>query len=26
VLYDGETAAGFGNGMYAVPVRALWEN
>lgn len=25
VLYDGETSAGFGNGMYAVPVRALWE-
>ena len=25
VLYDGETTAGFGNGMYAVPVRALWE-
>lgn len=25
VLYDGETSAGFGDGMYAVPVRALWE-
>jgi hypothetical protein len=25
VLYDGETCAGFGDGMYAVPVRALWE-
>lgn len=26
VLYDGETCAGFGDGMYAVPVRALWES
>ena len=25
VLYDGETSASFGDGMYAVPVRALWE-
>lgn len=25
VLYDGETSAGFGDGMYAVPIRALWE-
>lgn len=25
VLYDGEVVAGFGDGMYAVPVRALWE-
>jgi len=25
VLYDGETSAGFGNDMYAVPIRALWE-
>ena len=25
VLYDGETCAGFGDRMYAVPVRALWE-
>lgn len=25
VLYDGETTAGFGGGMFAVPVRALWE-
>jgi hypothetical protein len=25
VLYDGETTASFGNGMFAVPVRALWE-
>lgn len=24
VLYDGETTAGFGEGMYAVPVGALW--
>ena len=26
VLYDGETCAGFGDGMYAVPIRFLWEN
>jgi len=25
VLYDGETTAGFGDGLYAVPVRRLWE-
>jgi uncharacterized protein len=25
VLYDGETSASFGNNMYAVPLRALWE-
>ena len=25
VLYDGETCAPFGEGMYAVPIRALWE-
>lgn len=25
VLYDGESIAGFGDGLYAVPVRALWE-
>ncbi len=25
VLYDGETSARFGDGLYAVPVRALWE-
>jgi len=25
VLYDGETTAGFGDAMFAVPVRALWE-
>ena len=25
VLYDGETSAGFGDGLYAVPVRQLWE-
>ena len=25
VLYDGETAVGFGDGLYAVPVRLLWE-
>lgn len=26
VLYDGETTARFGDGMYAVPVRTLWES
>jgi hypothetical protein len=25
VLYDGETTASFGDGLFAVPVRALWE-
>ena len=25
VLYDGEMTAGFGDGLFAVPVRALWE-
>lgn len=25
VLYDGETSAGFGDGLYAEPVRMLWE-
>ena len=25
VLYDGEICAGFGDAMYAVPLRALWE-
>lgn len=25
VLYDGETTASFGDGMYAVPLRLLWE-
>ena len=25
VLYDGETRAPFGEGFYAVPIRALWE-
>ena len=25
VLYDGEMSAGFGDGLYAVPIRALWE-
>ncbi len=25
VLYDGETSVSFGNKMYAVPVRVLWE-
>lgn len=25
VLYDGEASVGFGDGLFAVPVRALWE-
>ncbi|MEX2430839.1 MAG: AAA family ATPase, partial [Dehalococcoidia bacterium] len=25
VLYDGEVSAPFGDGLYAVPIRALWE-
>ena len=25
VLYDGELTVGFGDGLYAVPVRTLWE-
>jgi len=25
ILYDGETSASFGDSLYAVPVRALWE-
>lgn len=25
VLYDGEVSAGFGDGLYAVPLRMLWE-
>ncbi len=25
VLYDGETSASFGQGLYAVPIRSLWE-
>ena len=25
VVYDGETSAGFGDGLYAVPIRTLWE-
>lgn len=25
VLYDGETTASFGDGLFAVPIRALWE-
>jgi len=25
VLYDGETSAGFGDGLHAVPLRTLWE-
>ncbi len=26
VLYDGEMSAGFGDSLYAVPIRALWED
>ncbi len=26
VLYDGETCASFGDDMYVVPIRMLWEN
>ena len=26
VMYDGETSVGFGDRMYAVPIRALWES
>ena len=26
VLYDGETSAGFGDDLYAVPIRMLWED
>lgn len=25
VLYEGETSASFGDGLFAVPVRALWK-
>jgi hypothetical protein len=25
VLYDGESCASFGEGLHAVPIRALWE-
>ena len=25
VMYDGEHVAGFGDNLYAVPIRALWE-
>jgi hypothetical protein len=25
VIYDGETTARFGDGFFAVPVRAMWE-
>ena len=25
MLYDGEICAGFGDGLYAVPLRMLWE-
>lgn len=25
LLYDGEASLGFGDGLYAVPIRALWE-
>ncbi len=26
VLYDGETSAPFGDGLFAVPIRYLWES
>lgn len=25
VLYDGQSSVGFGPGLFAVPIRALWE-
>ena len=25
ILYDGEMTVGFGDGLYAVPIRHLWE-
>lgn len=25
VVYDGESSVGFGDGLFAVPIRALWE-
>jgi hypothetical protein len=25
VLYDGEASVGFGDGLFAVPIRAMWE-
>jgi hypothetical protein len=25
VLYDGEMCASFGEGMFAIPIRMLWE-
>jgi len=25
VLYDGDASVGFGEGFFAVPIRALWE-
>jgi len=25
VLYDGEASGSFGDGLFAVPIRALWE-
>jgi len=25
VLYDGEATASFGDGLFAVPIRSLWE-
>ena len=25
VLYDGESSLGFGDGIFAVPIRSLWE-
>jgi hypothetical protein len=26
VLYDGEMTSSFGNGLFALPIRALWES
>jgi hypothetical protein len=26
VLYDGEASVSFGDGLHAVPIRALWES
>jgi hypothetical protein len=25
ILYDGDTSVGFGNGLFAVPIRSIWE-
>ncbi len=26
VLYDGEVCGSFGDGMYAIPIRMIWED